>query len=173
MQTALALSNEYNFECDKEKTRSALSWFRTHPKTTLNRPSSILAHSLGLNIEGVYNKFIPLISEEKNIVELAAYTDMAIDIIHFTDRNMWRSLLPEQYFFLLDRVVDVIKELVDKNNGHPKWLMRRGFKMLLRITDIQADKKRLFEYVNTEDRMKELKEANERLNKLEQEIIDI
>ena len=169
----LALTNEYNFECDKKITRSALSWFKSHPKTMLNKPSSILAHSLGLNVEELYSKFIPLISKEKNVVEVAAFADMAIDIIHFTDRNMWRSLLPEQYFFLLDRVVDVIKELTDENNGHPKWLMRRGFKMLMRITDVQADKKRLFEYVNTEDRMKELQEAGERLKKLEQEIVDI
>jgi hypothetical protein len=171
----LALTENSTLIKNKKQTDTALSWFKKHPNATLNRPSSLLAQSLGLSIEGLYDKFIPLMCEEKNIAELAAYTDMAIDILHFTDSNMWRSLLPEQYFFVLDRVVDVIKELTDKDNEHPNWLKRRGLKMYMRIADVQAEKRRFFQYVATEDRIKEIQEAMQRQKELEKEIevIDI
>lgn len=171
----LALTQNNILLENKKQTETALNWFKRHPNATLNRPSSLLAQSLGLSIEELYDKFIPLMCAEKNITELAAYTDMAIDILHFTDSNMWRSLLPEQYFFILDRVIDVIKELTDKENEHPNWLKRRGLKMYMRLTDVQAEKRRFFQYVATEDRILEIKEAFERQKKLakEIEVIDI
>ena len=171
----LALTENSILIENKKQTETALKWFKVHPNATLNRPSSLLAQSLGLSVENLYNKFIPLMCEEKNIVELVAYADMAIDILHFTDSNMWRSLLPEQYFFVLDRVVDVVKELTDKENKHPNWLKRRGLKMYMRLIDVQAEKKRFFEYVATEDKIKEIQKAFDKQKELEKEIevIDI
>jgi len=165
----LALSNDNILEENEKFVDSSLKLFRKK-NSIVKKPLSFLSASMGLTVEELYNKFIPLISEEKDIRELALYADMGIEILQFTDKNVWRSDLPEQYFFVLDRVVGAVKEVGKQKEG---WLKRKALKMHMRLTDVQAEKRRFIEQVVIEDKLKEIENCIKKQKELENEIIDI
>ena len=169
MKAELMLSNK-SILLDNEKViKSSLDAFKKYPDT-VNRPISFLSNKLGLTLENLYDKFIPLISTTKKIDELIAYADLGVEILHFTDRNMWRTKLPEQFFFMVDTVVDVVKEVIE-DEEMSGWLKRKAIKMYMKLTDEQADKKRFIEYVLTEEKVNEIAESFEKQKVLEAEIV--
>jgi hypothetical protein len=167
--TKLALSTEFLLDNNKEFVKSCFDEFKKDSSLVKN-PMSQLAFMKGFTPEKLLAKFIPLIATEKDVKEAASYADIGIDILEFLDKNMWRTELPEAYFFVFDKITDVIDDLYSSGD---KWLKRKAMKMHMRISDVQADKRRFIEYVITEDRLKALSEAKQKQKELEAEIIDV
>jgi len=139
-------------------------------KEILGYPVSYLARLRGLTVKDVYSRLLPILAEEKSLLEALKYCDFALRYATIVDINRFRAEVGLEFVTALDMVIDFVKEGLDSDQGYIK---RKAMLLHGDLINEHAEKRRFVESQMVEDKLKFLAEAHMKQQELEKEIIDI